>query len=257
MCDVLGVSPSEYYAWLNREPSVRDRRDAQLTEMIKQIHKESYATYGSPRIHAELKARGVPVGKKRLARLTRQAGLRGVCRRRYPTTTVRNDRARPADALVDRQFDVDEPDQLWVADITNVPAAANFLCLAVVLDACTRRVVGWSMADHLRSELVVQALDMALERRDPDDVIHHSDQGRQYTSITFGHRCKTAGVRPSMGSVGDCYANAMCESFFATLECELHARTRLDSSDLLLRFRLFGQFTKQRCHSGGSSWTAT
>ena len=229
MCDVLGVSTSGYYAWLDREPSARDRRDAELTEMIKEIHEESYGTYGSPRVHAELKARGEHVGKKRVARLMRACGLRGVSRRKYPRTTVRNERARPAPDLVDRDFEVDEPNELWVADITYVPTTTSFVYLAVVLDAYSRCIVGWSMANHLKSELVVDALEMALDRRDPDHVIHHSDQGCQYTSIAFGHRCQAAGVRPSMGSVGDCYDNAMCESFFATLECELIDRTRYDN----------------------------
>lgn len=229
MCDVLGVSTSGYYAWLDRPPSARDRRDEELTEMIEQIHEESYGTYGSPRVHAELKAQGERVGKKRVARLMRVAGLRGVSRRRYPRTTTRDDRARPAPDLVDRQFDVDGPDELWVADITYVPTTTTFVYLAVVLDAYSRRVVGWSMANHLKTKLVADALKMALDRRDPDEVIHHSDQGCQYTSIAFGHRCKRANVRPSMGSVGDCYDNAMCESFFATLECELIDRMRYTS----------------------------
>ncbi len=197
--------------------------------MIEQIHEESYGTYGSPRVHAELKAQGERVGKKRVARLMRVAGLRGVSRRRYPRTTTRDDRARPAPDLVDRQFDVDGPDELWVADITYVPTTTTFVYLAVVLDAYSRRVVGWSMANHLKTKLVADALKMALDRRDPDEVIHHSDQGCQYTSIAFGHRCKRANVRPSMGSVGDCYDNAMCESFFATLECELIDRMRYTS----------------------------
>ena len=230
MCDVLGVSTSGYYAWLDRPPSGRDRRDEELTEMIEQIHEQSYGTYGSPRVHAELKARGERVGKKRVARLMRAAGLRGVSRRKCPTTTTRDDRARPAPDLVDRQFDVDGPDELWVADITYVPTTTAFMYLAVVLDAYSRRVVGWSMADHLKTKLVTDALQMALNRRDPDEVIHHSDQGCQYTSIAFGHRCNRANVRPSMGSVGDCYDNAMCESFFATLECELIDRMRYTSS---------------------------
>ena len=177
MCDVLGVSTSGYYAWMHRGPSARDRRDEELTEMIEQIHEESYGTYGSPRVHAELKADGERVGKKRVARLMRVAGLRGVSRRRYTTTTIRDDRARPAPDLVDRDFDVDAPDELWVADITYVPTTTTFVYLAVVLDAYSRRIVGWSMAAHLKTELVTDALQMALNRRQPDGVIHHSDQG--------------------------------------------------------------------------------
>jgi putative transposase len=139
---------------------------------------------------------------------------------------VRDPKARPAPDLVERNFAAERRDQLWVADITYISTAAGFLYLAVVVDAWSRRVVGWSMATHLRSELVLAALNMALDQRRPEAVIHHSDQGTQYTSVAFGQRCRAAGVRPSMGSVGDCFDNAMCESFFATLECELLDRRR-------------------------------
>ena len=144
-------------------------------------------------------------------------------------TTVRDREARPAPDLVDRDFSAPGPDRLWVADITYVPTWAGFLYLAVVLDAWSRRVVGWAMAMHLRTELVLEALNMAFTQRRPTDVIHHSDQGCQYTAIAFGQRCREMGVRPSMGSVGDAYDNAMCESFFATLECELLDRHRFHS----------------------------
>ena len=173
-------------------------------------------------MQAELKAGGEKHGRKRIARLMRAAGLVGASRRRSGVTTTRRDKeARPAPDLVDRNFVGSRPNQLWVADITFVPTASGFLYLAVVLDAWSRKVVGWSMANHLRTELVLDALEMAIGQRRPDGVIHHSDQGSQYTSLAFGKRCKEAGVRPSMGSVGDAYDNAMCESFFATLECEL------------------------------------
>ena len=160
----------------------------------------------------------------------RAAGLVGASRRRSGVTTIRRDKeARPARDLVDRNFVAARPNQLWVADITFVPTASGFLYLAVVLDAWSRKVVGWSMANHLRTELVLDALEMAIGQRRPDGVIHHSDQGSQYTSLAFGKRCREAGVRPSMGSVGDAYDNAMCESFFATLECELLERRRFAS----------------------------
>jgi putative transposase len=223
---VLGVSPSGYYAWRKRPLSRRARTDVELTAQIHAIHRESRGTYGAPRIHAELAAHGVHVGRKRVARLRRTAGLHGVSRRRQFRTTIRDDTAHPAPDLVDRQFTVDGPNRLWVADITYVPTGAGFLFLAVVLDAWSRRVIGWAMATHLRAELVLAALDMALAQRRPTDVIHHSDHGAQYTSIAFGGRCEEAGVRPSMGSVGDAYDNALCESFFATLECELLDRER-------------------------------
>ncbi len=157
------------------------------------------------------------------------AGLVGVSRRRATRTTIRDARMRPASDLVDRDFHADRPDQLWVADITFVPTGAGFLYLAVVLDAFSRRIVGWAMGTDLRTQLVLDALDMALGQRRPTDVVHHSDQGSQYTSIAFGLRCKEAGVRPSMGSVGDAYDNAMCESFFATLECELLQRRKFET----------------------------
>lgn len=229
MCEVLGVSTSGYYSWLKREPSDRAKRDAELTQMIVDIHTFSRGTYGSPRIHEELKERGEKASRKRIARLMREAGIRGVCRRRFPTTTKRNDNERPAEDLVDRVFEADRPNQLWVADITYVETLSGFLYLAVVLDVFSRRVVGWAMRSHLKTELVLAALSMANEQRDPGSVIHHSDQGSQYTSFAFGKRCKELGVRPSMGSVGDCYDNAMCESFFATLECELLDRRRFQN----------------------------
>lgn len=230
MCDVLGVSTSGYYAWLKREPSDRTKDDARLIELIRTIHTESRGSYGAPRIHAELREEhDEHVGKKRVARLMRQEGLRGVCRRTWVTTTVRAKRARPAPDLVKRDFTAERPDQLWVADITYVPTASGFMFLAVVLDVFSRRIVGWAMASHMETSLVLDALQMAVRQRQPKRVIHHSDQGSQYTSIAFGNRCKEEGVRPSMGTVGDCYDNAMCESFFATLECELLDRQHFDT----------------------------
>ena len=182
-------------------------------------------SYGAPRIQAELAEQGLAVSRKRVARVMRQAGLAGVSRRKGPRTTRRDAQARPAPDLVERVFHADAPDRLWVADITYVPTLAGFLYLAIVLDVFSRRIVGWSMAGHLRTELVLDALDMAVEQRRPGSVIHHSDQGCQYTSFAFGERCRRWGVVPSMGSVGDCFDNAMAESFFATLECELLDRT--------------------------------
>lgn len=225
MCRVLGVSPGGYYARLKRPPSARARADAALSVRIAEIHRGSRQTYGVPRIYAELKAQGLRIGRKRVARLMNTAGLYGVSRRRWVTTTVRDHAAKPAPDLVERNFTAAAPNRLWVADITYIPTWAGFLYLAVVLDAFSRKLVGWAMATHLRTELVLAALDMALGQRRPAAVIHHSDHGSQYTSLAFGKRCDQAGVRPSMGSVGDCFDNAMCESFFATLECELLDRT--------------------------------
>ena len=226
MCRVLAVSTSGYYAWCKRVPSARAKSDAVLGQQIVELHERSRKIYGAPKLHADLKDQGVRVGRKRVARLMNLHGIVGVSRRKGCRTTRRDRDARPAPDLVERNFTATAADQLWVADITYVPTWAGFLFVAVVLDAWSRRIVGWSMATHLRTELVLDALNMALWRRKPNAVIHHSDQGCQYTSIDFGLRCKAAGVRPSMGSVGDAYDNAMCESFFASLECELLDRTR-------------------------------
>ena len=227
MCRVLGLSPSGYYAWLNRPPSERAKRDAELVVKIHAVFDDNRQVYGRPRIFADLKEAGEGVGEKRVGRLMKQEGIQGASRRkRGPKTTKRNKEARPAPDLVERDFTADGPDQLWVADITYIPTWAGFLYLAVVLDAWSRRIVGWAMATHLRTELVLEAFNMATWQRRPKEVIHHSDQGTQYTSIAFGLRCKEVNVRPSMGSVGDAYDNAMCESFFATLECELLDRKR-------------------------------
>jgi putative transposase len=226
LCWVLGVSPSGYYAWRDRPPSAREVKNQRLLERMREIHTFSRQTYGRLRMYAELRDEGWRVNHKRVARLMALNGLQGASRRKKWRTTKRDKDARPAPDLVDRDFTADRPDQLWVADITYVPTWSGFLYLAVVVDACSRRVVGWSMESHLRTTLVLQALNMALWQRKPESVIHHSDQGTQYTSIAFGLRCKEAGVRPSMGSVGDAYDNAMCESFFATLACELLERKR-------------------------------
>ncbi len=252
MCRTLGVSRAGYYAWLGRAPSARASADAQLTARIEAIHKASRATYGAPRVHAELIDEGVHVGRKRVERLMRAAGLVGVSRRKGAGTTFRDERVRPACDLVDRNFHADEPDRLWVADITYVPTWAGFLYLAVVLDAFSRRIVGWAMGHDLKAQLVLDALNMALTQRRPVNVIHHSDQGSQYTSIAFGLRCKEAGVRPSMGSVGDAYDNAMCESFFATLECELldrrKFRTKAEARMAVFQF-IEGWYNPARRHS--------
>ena len=206
-------------------PSARAQEDAEITKQIREIHEGSRGTYGVPRIHAELQEEGIRVGRKRIGRLMRTGSMQGVSRRKgYKTTTKGRDRHGIPD-LVERDFTASAPNQLWVADITYVPTWAGFVFLAVVLDVFSRKIVGWSMASHLRTSLVLDALNMAITQRKPDEVVHHSDQGCQYTSIAFGKRCKKAGVRPSVGSVGDCFDNAMCESVFATLECELLERT--------------------------------
>ena len=205
-----------------------------------------------PRVHAELHAQGVRVGHKRVARLMRAAGLAGVSRRKHTVTTLRGRETHGIPDLVTRNFSAGGPNELWVADITYIPTWAGFLYLAVVLDAWSRRIVGWAMATHLRTELVLEALNMAFTQRQPTNVIHHSDQGCQYTSIAFGQRCREMNVRPSTGSVGDAYDNAMCESFFATLECELLDRQRF-KNQVEARLAVFefieGWYNPHRRHS--------
>jgi len=252
MCRLLDVSTSGFYAWCERAPSKRAQADAELVERIEQIHERSRATYGVPRVHAELAAEGIRVGRKRVARLMTRAGLEGVSPRKSVFTTRRDPNARPAPDLVDREFTATAANQLWVADITYVATWTGFLYLAVVVDVWSRRVVGWAMETHLRTELVLDALNMAVGQRRPANVIHHSDQGCQYTSIAFGLRCREAGVRPSMGSVGDAYDNALCESFFGTLECELLDRRRF-RSQVEARLAVFdyieGFYNPRRRHS--------
>ena len=251
LCRALHVSPSGFYAWCERGPSARAKSDGELTLKIHAIHEQSRATYGVPRVHAVLAAEGVHVSRKRVARLMKLAGLEGISRRRKYRSTRDKD-ARPAPDLVDRKFVATTPNQLWVADITYVPTWAGFLYLAVVLDVYSRRVVGWAMATHLRTELVVDALNMAVGQRQPSTVIHHSDQGCQYTSIAFGLRCREVGVKPSMGSVGDAYDNAMCESFFATLECELLDRRRFKThaeAEMAIFDFIEGFYNTHRIHS--------
>ncbi len=252
MCRVLGVSPSGYYAWRQRVPSARAQSDALLTPLIRAAHTRSRESYGVPRMTVELNEAGHWVNHKRVERLMREAGLAGISRRKGTRTTRPDHGAQTRPDLVQRDFTAEGPDELWVADVTYVPTWGGFLYLAVVLDVWSRRIVGWAMAAHLRTELVLEALDMALQQRRPDDVMHHSDHGSQYTSLAFGARCRAAGVRPSMGSVGDCFDNAMCESFFATLECELIDRVRFPTHTIARReiFEFIeGWYNPHRRHS--------
>jgi putative transposase len=254
LCRVLGVSRAGYYAWQDRPPSAQAVADQQLTEQIRGIHQRSRGTYGAPRVHAELRLdHGMHVARKRVARLMRAAGLVGCHRRRRRGLTRRDPQASPAPDLVGRRFTAAAPDRVWTADITYVPTWQGWLYLAVVLDVFSRRVVGWAMADHLRTELVLDALDMALWNRRPDPgLVHHSDQGCQYTSLAFGRRLHQAGLVASMGSVGDCYDNAVTESFFATLECELldqsRFATRSQARTAVFEY-LEGFYNRRRRHS--------
>lgn len=206
-----------------------------------------------PRVRAEPLDQGTTISRKRVARLMRQARIRGISRRRgFVVTTRRDQQQRPAPDLVQRRFVADGPNQLWVADMTYVPTWAGFVYLAMVLDVWSRRVVGWSVGERMTADLVLTALDMAIEQRRPDSVIHHSDQGSQYTSIAFGDRCRKMGVRPSMGTVGDAYDNAMAESFFASLECELLDRSRFKTrteARLAVFTWIEGWYNPRRRHS--------
>ena len=223
LCRILGVSKSGYYAWRRRLPSERSRFDAVLLEKIGAIHRNSRATYGAPRVHAELRALGIRCSKKRVARLMRRERLRGCLRGRRMKTAHRLAlKQAAAPDLVGRNFSSQQPDRLWVADITYVRSKEGFVYLAFILDVCTRRVVGWSMATHLRTEIVVDALQMAIARRKPaPGLVHHSDRGVQYTSLSFGKRLEEEGLLPSMGRLGSAHDNALAESFLATLKTEL------------------------------------
>jgi putative transposase len=227
MCRLLEVSRSGYYAWRSRPLSEWRRFDAALSEKIEAIHRNSRATYGAPRVHAELRSIGIRCSRKRVARLMRQEKLRGCLRGRRMKTTNRIALAQAAPDLVGRNFAADEPDSLWVADITYVRSGEGFVYLAFILDVYSRRIVGWSMATHLRTELVVDALQMAIARRKPaPGLVHHSDRGVQYTSLSFGKRLEEESLVPSMGRVGSAYDNALAESFVATLKTELLYQSR-------------------------------
>lgn len=252
MCRVLKVSTSGYFAWLKRPASRRATSDEELTARIKAIHEMSDGTYGAPRIRAELDdVDDLQVGIRHISRLMRKARIAGVSRRRHCVTT-RQDGSPASPDLVERAFKADGPNKLWVADITYVPTWVGFLFLAVVIDVWSRKVVGWSIATDLKTDVVIAAFNMAVEQRQPEEVIHHSDRGCQYTSIAFGQRCRMAGVKPSMGSVGDAYDNAMCESFFASLECELldrhHFRTHAEARMSLFQY-IEGWYNTRRRHS--------
>jgi putative transposase len=224
LCRVLGVSRSGYHDWKDRAPSKRSREDDALTAEISEIHRRARETYGSPRVHAELRLRGIRCGRKRVERLMRESGIRGCIRGKNKRTTRPDKRAVPAEDLVGRDFTATAPDKLWLADLTYVDTEEGFLYLAFVLDACSRRLVGWAMESHLRTELVMDALRMAIWRRQPaPGLIHHSDRGAQYTSVAFGKRLEEAGIVPSMGGVGSALDNAMAESFVSTLKAELVA----------------------------------
>lgn len=256
MCRLLSVSRSGFYAWRDRPISVRARRDVELLALIHQIHASSYdGTYGAPRIHRELRETyGIRIGRKRVERLMRRAGLQGVQKRRFRCTTRSGAPERFAPDLVERNFTADRPNAVWLADVTYIATAEGFLYLAVVLDVFSRLIVGWAMDVRLGSQLVLAALEMAYaQRHRPRKVIHHSDHGTEYTAVAFGTRCGQFGVRMSMGSVGDCYDNAMMESFFSSLEAEVLDRNRFrtrEEARIAVFSWLAGWYNARRRHSG-------
>jgi transposase InsO family protein len=253
LCRVLHVARSAYYAWTRRGLSARARADAELTAQIAAAHARSRGTYGTPRVHAALRAAGVRTSRRRVARLMRARGLAGCRRHRRARTTVADPARLPAPNLVARDFAASAPDRLWLGDITFVPTGEGWLYLAVLLDAHSRRVIGWAMADHLRTELALDALAMALRARRPGaDLVHHTDRGCQYTAVAYRTRLAAHGVTCSMSRSGECLDNAMAESFFATLKAELVDRrrwpTRAAAKTALFEWmEVF--YNRQRAHS--------
>jgi putative transposase len=223
MCEVLGVRRSGYYAWSTREPGGRQQRREKLIGQIKAAHEQSYGTYGSRRVHAELKDREVDVCVNTVAKLMKQAQIRPVTHKRFVARTTDSKHRQPiAPNLLNRDFGAELPNRKWCCDITYIPTGEGFLYLAAVIDLCSRRIVGWSMADHLRTGLCLGALEMALRSRKPGvDLIHHSDRGIQYASDDYARVLQAHGVQVSMSRKGDRYDNAVMESFWGTLKTEL------------------------------------
>jgi putative transposase len=254
MCRVLEVSRAGFYAARGRAASVRAQADVQLAADIREIHRESQRRYGSPRIHRELKARGTRIACKRVARLMRQARLRARKRRRYVVTTNSAHGRPTAPNLLARRFGVAtaRPDEVWVADLTFVPTEQGWLYLAVVIDLATRRVVGWGMGTTVSTALTTRALQMALEQRPHPPTLHHSDRGVQYASAEYGALLQAHGITASMSRTGDCWDNAVAESFFATLEWELidgaKWRTRQEAMSAIFEY-IEIWYNRKRRHS--------
>lgn len=254
MCGVLAVSRSGYYAWRRRPLSPHRQRRTALVEQIREAHSQSRGIYGSPRVHAELKAQGTCVCVNTVARYMRQEGIASRMKRRFRVMTTDSNHDHPiAPNVLNRQFSTDQPDRKWCCDITYVPCAEGTLYLAVVIDCCSRRVVGWAMADHLRAELCLDALAMAIQRRDPaPGLLHHSDRGTQYASAAYRAFLERHGLIASMSRTGNCYDNAMIESFFGTLKSELVYHERYDTREQAKRsiFEYLEVFyNRQRRHS--------
>ncbi|MFM7447035.1 MAG: IS3 family transposase [Leptolyngbyaceae cyanobacterium] len=233
MCEVLEVSRSGYYAWSKRPPATRTQENQQLKEQIKEIHQKSRNSYGAPRIHAALKQEGFEVGRHRVARLMSKLGICVQPKRKFKTTTDSNHSFPTAENVLNRNFTTQEPDQAWVADITYIPTQQGWLYLAVVIDLFSRRVVGWSMADHMRVELVLNALEAALGHRVPatSGLLFHSDRGSQYASSNYRAALQKAGIGCSMSRKGNCWDNAVAESFFGTLKTELIKSRVFDTTE--------------------------
>jgi len=254
LCEVLEVSRSGYYAWRNRPPSAQQQRRDELVQHIAVVHQEHRQVYGSPRICRELQARGVACSENTVAKLMRSAGIRSKRRRRFVVRTTDSRHAHPiAPNRLNQEFDVAQPNQVWAADITYIPTGEGWLYLAVVLDLCSRKVVGWALDDHLRSELTRRALEMAvLHRRPPKDVLHHSDRGVQYACDDYQALEDQHGIIRSMSRTGNCYDNAVVESFFATLKTELthHATytTRAQAESAIFEY-LEVFYNRKRRHS--------
>ena len=254
MCEVLEVSRPGFHQWEHRAPSDRALGDAWLTEKITDIHERARGVYGSRRVQAELRlGQGIRVSRRRIQRLMRAAGISGLVKVKKGRTTIRVPGVRVADDLVERRFRPDRPNMLWVADITYLRTWEGWLYLAAVQDAFSRMIVGWAMAEHIRTELVADALGMALARRRPEPgLIHHSDQGSQYVALGFGQQARDAGIAVSMGSKGDAFDNAVAESFFATIKKELVHRqswpTRRDLGSAVFEY-VEAFYNRQRRHS--------
>ena len=253
LCRVLEVSCSGFYRWLNAQPSERQTKDERLKIEIKAIHSESRGTYGSPRVHAELQARGFEIGLNRVARLMAELSITGQRPRRFRKTTDSHHDRTIAPDLVERDFNPSAPNQLWAADITYIPTASGWAYLAVVLDLFSRRVIGWAVDEHMGTELVLEALDRALGTREyGEGLVHHSDRGSQYASARHREELERRGIQISMGAKGCAYDNAVVESFFATLKKDLVYRTNwLDDREAALAISEYIQvfYNRRRRHS--------
>lgn len=254
MARSLGVSTSGYYDHRRGTPRPRRREDAVILDRVRAVHAASDGTSGPRRVQRALRNDGACHSRKRIARLMATDGLCGVSKRKFrvPRTTISARREEPYADRVERDFTASGPNRVWVADITFIPTQEGYLSLAAILDVYSRRIVGWSMKDSLQTPLVCEAMTMALQQRRVERVIHHSDDGSQYTSDAFAKLCAGSGVEISMGTVGDRYDNAMIESFFATLECELidrrHFGTRREARREVFRY-IEGWYNPHRLHS--------